>query len=191
MKALNLLLGLLLLAPLAGAQNTVTPVGKRNPFARATIAVGHEIKESFVDIKRHPLAWGVFAVASVAVDFADAGSTCKFRTLGIEEANPLMGSRPSCARVNFTIGAGLLANLASVHYLSNDYVNSCRRHAADPNDPWNNPRLRVHTRDPESCRWAIPAAFGLIQIPHVFIVKSNIDIINQQEHENNQWLRRQ
>jgi hypothetical protein len=136
-------------------------------------SVAHEVKMSFVDIKRHPFAWGLQAATLAAVNFADVGSTCKFRTLGIRERNPILGPTPGCPQVVTYAVFATVAHLAILHAASDMLVDSCYRQAADPNSRWNS--TPAHTHDPESCRFAIPTAVALTEVPiHWYIIRNNI-----------------
>ncbi len=49
----------------------------------------------------------VFIVLAIAVQLSDAAQTCRAVSRGAVELNPLLGQRPSCAKVVLVKGAGL------------------------------------------------------------------------------------
>jgi hypothetical protein len=172
----------LLLAIPARAQEPI-PVAHRNPFASAALGIGHEVRMTFVDIKRHPYAWGLNAGLQMGIAFADTGSSCAIaqERLGGEygPAHYFIGHHPNCRKLVLLTATSMTIHLTAEHWLMEAFTESCYREAANPDSRWW--KTPAHTHNPESCRWAVPVAdtlaLGSYEIP---VIAGNIRWLNAQ-----------
>lgn len=140
---------------------------------------GHEVKMSFLDIKRHPIRWGLFAGATIGINFADAATSCRLvGTPGLSEQGSshfLIGAHPSCAQhVGLMLGVTPI-QLASVHALSNKLYEHCEQEAADPNSRFN--RIQAANHSPEPCHYMVQYGALAVDAPfHVQTIKRNVDL---------------
>lgn len=168
---------LLFLAP-ACVEAQALPAAHHGAVARFFDGYRHQLKQQFVDVKRHPVAWGIPFVLKVAINFSDTGSTCVALGPNVYEGNPLIGRHPSCHKLV------LLDNLLTfgaeqplTHYLSDRWTERCYKDAADPNSRWNN--IDAGSHNPESCRWNVPYGLLLPEAYHVEVVISNIHLAKE------------
>ncbi len=156
-------------APLEAAQ--------RGRFPRALHAIGHELKMTFVDMKRHPYAWGLNAGLQIGIAFSDTASSCKGYAEGMVEigsAGHFIGRYPNCRKAVLLTATAMTIHLTAEHALSNWFAESCQREAANPDSRWWKTPARTH--DPESCRWAVPTADTLALAAYeIPVIKGNID----------------
>lgn len=139
----------------------------------------HEVKMSFVDMKRHPVRWGLFAGATIGINFADAATSCRLvGTPGLSEQGSshwLIGSHPNCVQHVSLMLAVTPIQLASVHALSNKLYEHCQQEAADPNSKFNHIPAANHS--PEPCHYMVQYGALAVDAPrHVQTIKRNVDL---------------
>ena len=137
-------------------------------------SIGHEVKMTFVDMHRHPYAWGLWAGLQTGIAFSDTASSCMAPGVEVGGAHYFVGRHPACHKFVLLTSGMMFTHLVAEHALSNLWLQSCQRDAAKADGRWN--RIDAHTHNPESCRWTVPVAdtIGLAawEIPGI---KSNID----------------
>lgn len=146
-------------------------------------AYGHQLKLSFTDVRRHPFAWGIYFGGTLAANYMDTASTCYGLGHGtLVESNPLFGHRPSCSTLVLSTSALTFGvQLPAVHTLSDAWTTHCYNEAADPGSKWNQLAAKGYgSKNPESCRWNVPAA-AMSEWPwHAVIIHDNLQLIEQQ-----------
>lgn len=135
-------------------------------------SIGHEMKMSAVDIKRHPFAWGIPVALQLGIAFADTSTSCIAFGQGYNEvggARLLIGRHPSCRQAVLLTSILMTTHITAEHSLSNLWTDSCYREAAKPGGTWW--KVDAHSHNPESCRWNIPyldtVALSAIEIPNI------------------------
>lgn len=177
-KYLVLLCGLLLGNGVLAQTPQMAPTPKASGKASGLARMAHELKSVFTDCKTDKV-WCAYVVGTIAINFTDVGTTCKFRTLGEAEANPLLPKYGSCAAYLGPAIPVTLVQLTAMHYLRRQFVNKCRADAADPNSKWNH--IDAGTHDPESCKYGMDV-LGMMEWPlHIVIIHNNIQDINNAE----------
>jgi hypothetical protein len=168
------LLAILMLLALPVRAQEPLPAAHRRPLGAFVHEAKRHLKQSFTDMRRDPL-WGLVVVGNIGLNFADTGTTCKFRSLGVPEANPLLPKRQGCAFYVGTTVAVTTAQIGLEHYLRERATNWCRKDAADPNSMYTHiAQSRGVNPSPTGCTYGMDAIFMTTYPLHYMVIRNNI-----------------
>lgn len=181
MRKVIAFLALFVVVGVSRAQEPI-PVVHRNLVSRTAIGIGHEMKGTVTDIKRHPYAWGLNLGIQIGAMFADTATSCMLPSPEYAEvgtARFFVGRYPNCRKfVALNIGQ-ILVGMPAEHWLAHKFDDSCHAQAASHDPRWDN--TPAHTHDP-NCFWAVPVGFSIASFATSYgPIKGNVNLLESRQ----------